>query len=231
VEPRHLILVHGAWHNGESFAQLREELEHFSITTSTVELASASTLDESPGDLYRDADLVRKAIDDVGTDCFVLAHSYGGLPVTEGLVGAGNVQGLIFLTAFVLDEGESLFEACGSQDPPWWQRTDDGQRVVANDPESIFYNTCPLDVANVAAAALRTQSISSFTQPITQCSWKEFPSTYIVCLQDQAIPLVAQEAMAERTNARREIDTDHSPFLSAPSTLARLISEIMATPS
>jgi len=227
----HLVLVHGAWHDGEGFAHLREELERLSITTSTVELASTSTLAESPGDLYGDAEIVREAVDEIGTDCFVLAHSYGGLPVTEGLVDAENVRGLIFLTAFVLDEGESLFAACGSQDPPWWQRSDDGVRVVPNDPESIFYNTCSDDVANAAVAALRTQSISSFTQPITKCSWKAIPSTYIVCLQDQAIPLPAQEAMAERTTVRREMDTDHSPFLSDPTPLARLISEIMSSSS
>ncbi len=223
----HLILVHGAWHSPSGFELLQRELADRGITSSTVALESAAAADEPIGDMYNDAALVRGAVDALGDDCFVLAHSYGGLPVTQGLVGATKVKGLIFLTAFVLDEGETLFEACGSQDPPWWVRSEDGERATTSTPEHVFYNTCTPEVAAAAVADLRPQSILSFNQPITQCAWKEIPSNYILCEFDQAIPLFAQQAKSGRTGNSETLATDHSPFLSAPAQLASLLASLM----
>lgn len=224
---QHIVLVHGAWHSPSGFDALRRELEMVGVSTSTVALSSAALEGEPIGDMYQDAELVRQTVDELGTDCFVLAHSYGGLPVTQGLVGATNVKGLIFLTAFVLDEGETLFAACGSQDPPWWVRTSDGERLTTLNPAEIFYNTCESEIANLAVDQLRFQSLLSFNQPVTQCAWKEIPSTYIVCEKDQAIPPAAQMAMAARTRTSLSIATDHSPFLSAAGSLAAMLASIM----
>ena len=223
----HIVLVHGAWHNPQGFASLQSELELVGISSSTVALASAAAVDSPIGDMYDDAELVRNHVAALGQDCFVLAHSYGGLPVTQGLTGTQSVKGLVFLTAFVLDENETLFQACGAQDPPWWVRSADNERLTTSTPQYVFYNTCSEDVASEAVSNLRTQSVLSFNQPITQAAWKEIPSTYILCEHDNAIPLVAQEAMSARTNQTMTMGTDHSPFLSAPKNLALILSEVM----
>lgn len=223
----HIVLVHGAWHNEQGFTALRSELDARGITSSTVSLASAAAADGPIGDMYGDAELVRDHVKNLGRDCFVLAHSYGGLPVTQGLTDIGSVKGLIFLTAFVLDENETLFQACGAQDPPWWVRGPDAERLTTSTPQQVFYNSCTDKVAIEAVVALRTQSVLSFNQPITKVAWKEIPSTYILCAQDNAIPLVAQEAMSTRTNHTVTMNTDHSPFLSAPKDLAVILDELM----
>jgi pimeloyl-ACP methyl ester carboxylesterase len=224
-----LVLVHGAWHDGAGFATFQEELEKLGIPSHTVELTSVATADQPIGDMYRDAELVRKTVDAIGRDCFVLGHSYGGLSLTEGLVGATNVKGLIFLTAFVLDQGETLFAACGSVDPVWWRRNSENTRLTADTPVDVFYNTTPKEIANKAALRLRTQSLEAFNQPIRGVSWKEIDSTYIICEKDNAIPLFAQEAMSQRCTRAVRINTDHSPFLSAPKELAELIKRSLPT--
>jgi len=66
--------------------------------------------------------------------------------------------------------------------------------------------------------------LPAFNQPITEVAWKEIPSTYIICEEDQAIPVFAQEAMSARATSVVRINTDHSPFLCAPADLAKLIS-------
>ena len=132
---------------------------------------------------------------------------------------------LIYLTAFMLDAGETLYAACGSVDPEWWNVAADQTRLTANTPEHIFYNTCTPEVAAHASSQLRTQSLPAFNQPITEVAWKEIPSTYIICEQDKAIPVFAQEAMSGRATSVVRINTDHSPFLSAPADLARLIAQ------
>lgn len=218
-----LLLVHGAWHNGAGFAALQSELMKIGIDSETVELSSVAKADEPIGDMYQDAKIVRDAASKYADGVYVLGHSYGGLSITEGLTGLNNVKGLIYLTAFMLDEGETLYAACGSQDPDWWIRKADGERLNAGRPTEIFYNTCTPEVAAAAAKELRDQSLLSFNQPIKNVSWKELPSTYIICEQDQAIPLFAQEAMSGRAKKVVRINTDHSPFLSAPKELAELI--------
>ena len=223
-----VVLVHGAWHRGSGFSQLVTELDALGITSTLVELSSVAEAGKPIGDMYRDAGIVRSVVDKLGRDCVVLAHSYGGLPVTQGLVGASNVKGLIYLTAFVLDKGETLYQACGNTDPAWWVRTNDNRLTTAN-PIEIFYNTCTQEVAEKAASQLRTQSLEAFNQAITETAWREIDSTYIICERDNAIPVFAQEAMSQRCSRTLRIDTDHSPFLSAPKELAEMIKRSLPT--
>ena len=180
---------------------------------------------EPIGDMYQDAKIVRGAVSKYSYGVYVLGHSYGGLSITEGLAGLSNVKGLIYLTAFMLDLGETLYAACGNQDPEWWIRNPNGERLNAARPEEIFYNTCSPELAKSAAAQLRDQSLLSFNQPIKNVSWKDIDSTYIICEKDQAIPLFAQEAMSARAKKVVRIHSDHSPFLSAPKVLAQLIKD------
>ena len=217
-----VVLVHGAWHRGAGFSKLKIELDALGITSTLVELSSVAEAGKPIGDMYRDAGIVRSIVDKLGRDCVVLAHSYGGLPVTQGLVGASNVKGLIYLTAFVLDKGETLYQACGNTDPAWWVRTSDNRLTTAN-PTEIFYNTCTKEIASNAATQLRTQSLEAFNQAITETAWREIDSTYIICERDNAIPVFAQEAMSQRCSRTLRMDTDHSPFLSAPKELAEMI--------
>ena len=72
------------------------------------------------GDLYEDAEIVRSAVGDVEGLVVVCAHSYGGAPVTEVLVGMRKVGRLVYLCAWQLDVGESLLCARQVVPPPWW---------------------------------------------------------------------------------------------------------------
>ncbi len=222
-----LVLVHGAWHNAEGFTRLQRELEIMGIASTTVELGSVGSVNTELGDMYGDAEIVRAAIEGVAGDCVVLGHSYGGLAITQGSAGLKKVKRLIFLTAFMLDNGETLYTACGSVDPAWWNVASDKSRLTADTPENIFYNKCSPEIASEAASLLRTQSLPAFNQPITKVGWIEIASTYIICEQDHAIPVFAQEAMSTRASEVVRINSDHSPFLSSPKELAEVISTLM----
>jgi len=223
----HVLFIHGAWHHGSGFDRVREDLSSRGIASSTVELSSVARDGEPIGDLASDAMLVRNAVAALEGDVVVLAHSYGGVVATQALAGLANVSRIIYLTAFVLDEGESLFAACGSMDPPWWIRSADGERLTAGTPTDIFYNDCAPQVAARASAALRTQSIASFMQPVTEVAWRHIPSTYVLCTNDQAIPLFAQERMSARCGEVLSITSDHSPFLSHVEELGELVASVV----
>src|SRR5690349_3329275 len=65
------------------------------------------------GDMHGDAGAVRSAIEAIGGPVVAVAHSYAGIPVTEGAVGLPNVQRVIYVAAFVPDVGESMYTMRG----------------------------------------------------------------------------------------------------------------------
>jgi pimeloyl-ACP methyl ester carboxylesterase len=220
-----IVLVHGAWHGPWCWELVSEPLRQRGFDVHEVALASSAPEGSATGDLYDDVEIVRQAIADVNGPVVVAAHSYGGVPTTEATAGADNVAHIVYLTAFMLDEGESLFATVGSVIPDWWVVADDGNTVTTTRAQSIFYNACPPDRAAAAIERLEPQSIASFNQPVRAVGWRDVPTTYVICDQDAAIPVFAQEQMSQRAANVRRLDSDHSPFLMWPDQVVDLISE------
>ena len=207
------LLVHGAWHGAWCWDALAPKLGD----TRTVELPSKGP---QRGDLAADADAVRGAIAAIDGPVTVVAHSYGGNVASEGVAGAEHI---VYVCAFMLDVGESLYAAVGAHDPDWWERSDDGGTITPRRPEEIFFNDCTPEVAAASVARLEPQSAKSFTDPLTRTAWREIPTTYVICERDHAIPAFAQEAMSARAGRVERLDASHSPFLSRPDELAQII--------
>src|SRR5206468_1772175 len=94
--------------------------------------------------------------------------------------------------------GESLASTVGGAPPPWWDVHGEAGYVDALRPAEIFYGDVDAATATAAAERLGHQSLTALGQPLTKAAWHTVPSTYVICEQDQAIPAVAQEAMAQR---------------------------------
>jgi hypothetical protein len=62
-------------------------------------------------------------------------------------------------------------------------------------------------------------------EPMENPAWLSVPSSYIVCTDDQAVQLDQQRMRAGWAKHSVEIDTDHSPFFSAPQATADFILE------
>jgi len=229
VSPGHFIFVHGAWHDSSQWDAVRRELTD--SPTSTVDLRSTGHDPARLGDLYADADAVRIHVKrvreaDPAAQITVVAHSYAGIPVAQGLCPDGSqvlADRLVFLGAFLLDVGESLWSAVGAVAPDWWAIEPERDLVDPIDPVRHFYGDLPAEQAQPATARLRHQRLSSFTQELTRASWRDVPTDYIVLDQDCAIPPVAQQAMAARASLVHHLETSHSPFLSKPAELAELL--------
>ena len=159
-----------------------------------LDLPSKGTDTAALGDLHDDAAVVRAAVDSAGAPALVVAHSYGGLPVSEGLAESPNAAHLIYLAAFVLAPGESLLGLRGGVEPDWWITSEDGRTVLPGDPVPTFYADCPPEVAARAAAAIVPHRKDAFRQELRAAAWQSVPSTYVVCDRDNALPPAAQEA-------------------------------------
>jgi pimeloyl-ACP methyl ester carboxylesterase len=227
--PPVVILVHGAWHGPWAWAPVIERLTAEGIRSIAVDLPSKGFETALLGDLHDDAEAVRAAVETAGAPALVVAHSYGGLPVSEGLADVANAVHLIYLTAFMIEPGQSLLGLRGGEPPEWWLPSGDGRTLLAGDPEHVFFADCPPDVAARAAAALEPQRTVVFEQELRAAAWQRVPSTYVICERDNAIPPALQERMAERAGTISRIDCGHAPFLVRPDEVTSIIKETLAT--
>jgi pimeloyl-ACP methyl ester carboxylesterase len=219
-----VLLVHGAWHGDWCWDEVAEQLRSDGTPVVAVDLPSVA----SGGDMYDDAQAVRNAIAAIDGETVVVGHSYGGIVITEGAAGAQGVRHLVYLTAFMLDEGESLLATVGGALPPWIT-VPDGKAMVVPDGEPVFYNTTEPEAARAAAARLRPQAKATFEQPVRSVAWRDVPSTYVICDRDNAIPVPAQEAMAARAGTTHRLDSDHSPFMNQADAVVALIRDAAAS--
>jgi pimeloyl-ACP methyl ester carboxylesterase len=221
-----ILLVHGAWHGAWCWDAVRTLLEAKGRTVAAIDLPTVHAPNQADLDLTDDAKAVRDAVDAIEGPVVVVAHSYGGVPTTQGLAGAANVAHIVYIAAFALDAGESLLGAVGGVPPTWWMV--DGALTTAGNPEepaeSLFFNDLPADVAQANAARLLAQATKPFTDVVTEVAWKRIPSSYIITEQDAIFPVFAQEALSGRAGSTvHRLDTSHSPFLSQPEATADII--------
>jgi pimeloyl-ACP methyl ester carboxylesterase len=103
------------------------------------------------------------------------------------------------------------------------------------DPEHRFYNDLPPDEQKHWTSELLKCPAKTQTTPITHAAYLYHPVTYLFCENDQAIPLFIQQSMVKKIEETTGIaiqketcDAGHSPFLSQPETLLKLVDDIVA---
>ncbi|MEV7012307.1 alpha/beta hydrolase [Streptosporangium sp. NPDC051022] len=216
-----VMLVHGAWHRPDSWAKLETELRALGHDTRSPALPSAG--ERPTAGMHDDAAVLAGELASIAGPVVLLGHSYGGIPITEAAAGAGNVERLIYLAAYMPAEGQSLYTVHGFPDPEDMS----GLFPVIDEPRTSFYGDLPDDEAERAMGELVGQTVRSFAEKVGVAAWRDIPSTYIVAEHDRALPPAMQERMAAQATEIRRLPGGHSPFLSQPRRLATLIDEIV----
>jgi hypothetical protein len=103
--------------------------------------------------------------------------------------------------------------------------------VYAKDP-AIFYGDLPESEQKEWFSKLQSHNLNTFYAKAPGASWKEIPTSYLVCEDDRAIPIQGQEGMIQNARDKgAEIEVDklkasHSPFLSMPNETADWIVKV-----
>ena len=224
-----IVLVHGAWHGAWCWETVIERLDARGISVRAVDLPSVL---HASATLADDGDEVRAVLDESAARTLLVGHSYGGAVVTDAGVHP-HVEHVAYLTAFVLDEGESVVTngVPGGEDMqlPDGLEIDMSAGVVRVKPDratEFFFHDCAPEVAADATARLRPQSLTAMSGTPRAIAWRERPTTYILCTEDHGVPVALQRNFAARTDAVVEIPRSHSPFLSAPGELAEILGHL-----
>ncbi|MGH3942585.1 MAG: alpha/beta hydrolase [Pseudonocardiaceae bacterium] len=220
-------VIDGAWWWQRMVAPLADR----GLSSHAVELPSCGSgpVDDL-GDLYSDADTVRALLAGSAEPVILCGHSYGGMVITDAATGQPNVQHLVYLSAVMPDQSQSLDSFTGPQPPPWMEPRGDGTTGIRTEqPEllhALFLQDCDQKTRDEATQRLTRQSLVAFAQPPRGVAWQTVPSTYVVCTDDRATPPAIQRAWSKPATQVRELHSGHHPFLSQPDLLAQLIAEV-----
>src|SRR5918994_6318621 len=94
-----IVLVHGSWVDGSFWRNVIPILQNAGHRVIAAQLPLHSLAD--------DVATVKRAIDLVGGPTILVGHSYGGFVITNAGYNNQNLTGLVYVSAFGPDEGES----------------------------------------------------------------------------------------------------------------------------
>ena len=101
-----IVLVHGAWADASSWNAVAAELQSQDFTV----LAPPNLL----RGVATDAAYIASFLAQRTTGPVVLVgHSYGGFVITNAATGGGDVRALVYVDAFMPDDGETVFQILG----------------------------------------------------------------------------------------------------------------------
>ncbi len=216
-----VMLVHGAWADGSCWSKVILRLREKGLDVTAAQLPLTSLTD--------DIAVTRRLLSMKEGPTVLVGHSYGGAVITGAATETPQVKALVYITAFGLDQGESL-ESLSKQGPPSPGSAaiePDGKGFLWMNREKFhasFAADATADEAFLMARVQRPLSIASFTEAEGTPAWKKIPSWYLTCSEDQMIPPPAQQLMAKRMNATiASVASSHSPFMSKPGEIADLI--------
>lgn len=201
--------------------------------------------------LPADADQVRSVLATIDGPVVLVGHSYGGAVIGEAARGADNVTALVFLAAYVLDEGESIATVLDPATFPGGLLGPDTTivRPFANPAapagqdgdvyirEADFAKVFAADVAADRSVLMwleqRPLSLSAFNGVAApDPAWKTVPSWALVAEKDNAIPPAGQHWMAARAGATvATVASSHAVMVSHPEAVTATVLEAVAAVS
>lgn len=225
------ILIHGAWQGGWCWERIVPLLE---VKGHRIFAPDLPGMGEDPTPLAevtldRWVEFVTCLVNQQNEKVILVGHSRGGLIISQVAERLPNrIQSLVYLAAILVPNGGTLLSAMQQHGGPALKLifSEDGSTSIVTEAvvREAFYNTTTESWLTRALSLLGSEPMIGFQTPIllSEDNFGQVPRIYIECLQDKAIPIATQRGMISEMPCLRvvSLDTDHSPFYSAPEELA-----------
>jgi pimeloyl-ACP methyl ester carboxylesterase len=222
---RNVVLVHGAWADGSSWAKVIPLLQAQGLHVTAVQNPLTS--------FAEDVAATKRIIALQDGPVILVGHSYGGVVITE----AGNdpkVVGLVYVAAFAPGEGQSVTDLTKPYPPaPLGNEVrPDSQGFLTVTPKGIAedfaQDLTPKEQRLLTATQGQTAG-SSFTATVTTAAWRTRHSWFVIAANDRAIPPELHKATAANIKATTiTLPSSHVAMLSHPKEVAELIEQAAA---
>ncbi|MFC5748439.1 alpha/beta fold hydrolase [Actinomadura rugatobispora] len=221
-----VVLVHGAFADASGWNDVAARLIHDGHPV----IAPANPL----RGVSSDSAYLASVLATLSGPIVLAAHSYGGIVITNAAAGNPNVKALVYVAAFMPDEGETLlglqtkFPGSRLNEEALDFRPHGGGLVDGYIKKEFFRDVFAGDVprrtAELMQAGQRPADTRTLGEPSGAPAWKTIPSYYLVARKDQVLPAAAQRFMAERAGAKSvEVTASHVAMISQPEAAADLI--------
>ncbi|EEH09326.1 conserved hypothetical protein [Histoplasma capsulatum G186AR] len=232
-----IVIVPGSCHRAEHYQRLVDKLTKYNYEAIAL---TPPSLDSNPphASWDKDAEAIRRVVTeniDAGRDVVAVAHSFGGVAMSEAVKGLGKrarendglkggVVGLVYMTALALVEGQSQATLIVPQTPEeneLFLAYQEGMKkyskgmmpvneagMIVPDRETtrqVVYHGCDPNDVEEALDLLGAQPIAPMAAPVTYTAYREIPSTFILCENDRAVPPYIQEKMVAQAGNAMEI--------------------------
>ena len=228
-----IVLIHGAWADASSWTGVIERLqrEGFTVTAPPNNLRG----------LAADAAYIRAYLETMSGPIVLVAHSYGGMVATNAATGLPNVKALVYVDAFMPDEGQPAVALTGAESALANAATDarslfklapypgapEGSVDTYLLPETVttsFAQDLTPEGQALIAATQRPAALAGLGEPSGPPAWKEIPAWAVIGTQDRIITPDSQRQMAENANAQiTEVDASHVSMVSHPDAIVEVI--------
>jgi pimeloyl-ACP methyl ester carboxylesterase len=221
-----IVLVHGAWADASSWNAVASDLQSRGFTVLAPPNLLRGVGTDAP---YIASFLAQRTSGPV----VLVGHSYGGFVITNAATGGGDVRALVYVDAFLPDEGEVVFGILGGSgsafevpdpttvfDIAGYPGAPEGDAEAFLKPETVhtaFAQDLPEADRWLIAAGQRPITLGANTTPSGPAAWKALPSWVVVGTEDRVIPPDTQRRMAERAGATiTEVAGSHVSMVSHP---------------
>jgi pimeloyl-ACP methyl ester carboxylesterase len=240
------VLVHGAFGGAWSWPSITYALENAGHTVVAIDLPGAGE-DQTPvAEVTLDAYAARicATLAERPDPAILVGHSMGGVAITQAAARcAQHVALLVYVAAFMPGDGQSLLDL--TQLPEGADDQVQANLAVSGDPpagmlsaealELALLGCCSSEQVANAVGLARPQALAPFVTPVAIPSGAldGLARAYVFCTRDRAIPPALQQRMIREHPCVDvvEIETDHSPFFSAPDALTAALVRFAAAPA
>lgn len=215
-----VVLVHGGFVDGAGWRGVYDILKKDGYSVSIVQNPTIS--------LAGDVSATKLILDSQPGPAILVGHSYGGAVITEAGTHP-SVAGLVYITAFAPDKGESVNSLIanpppGAPAPPILPPRNGFLFLDKAKFPAAFAGDVDPDVAAFMADSQVPWGVDALAGVITEPAWKFKPSWYLQVRDDKMIPYAAQQFMAQRAHAKvAEVPGSHAIYVSNPEAVAALI--------
>ncbi len=222
TQTKNIVLVHGGFVDGSGWESVYSLLKKDGYNVAIVQNPTISLAD--------DVAVTKRVINEQDGPVILVGHSYGGAVITEAGTDP-KVVGLVYITAFAPDKGESVNSLIKDPPPdapvpPILPPTDGFLFLDKTKFAASFAGDVEAEKAAFMADSQVPWGVQALAGAISEPAWKSKPSWYLLATEDRMIPPPAQRFMSERAGSTVvEAAGSHAIYVSQPNAVTALIKE------
>jgi len=216
-----VVLVHGAWADGSSWAKVIAPLSAEGLEVVAAPLPLTSFAD--------DLAALDRTLERVAGPVVLAGHAYAGAVIAA--TRDEKVKALVYVAALAPDQSETVADVFyrTAPHPQAPKLAPDNHGLIWLPEEAFaaaFAQHASKDELALLSAVQRPISPACITVAVDRPLWKDRPAWFLIAEQDRMIVPETQRFMAERMKARvRSHPVDHAPIVTAPGVVLDIIHE------